>query len=135
MARKEAFYVGLAEPVAVRRNLLETSKALIQLLQKFEKLKDVRSEKHKAVSKLHELFKEISAELIEIKHDLPHYRISELPKKKEGRPKIVLPKKAKIIPKKQAKKVAPAMPKPKRASELDKLERELSSIEAKLKGI
>ena len=36
--KDQAYYVGIKDPIELRRSLLESSKEMLQYLQKFEKL-------------------------------------------------------------------------------------------------
>ena len=41
----EIFFVGVSDPVEVRRNLLEASRAMVQSLQRYENFKELKNEK------------------------------------------------------------------------------------------
>ncbi|MBW2963404.1 hypothetical protein KY306_01360 [Candidatus Woesearchaeota archaeon] len=50
--KKEIFYVGVQDPVEVRRNVLEVSRDMVQFLQQHQKLTSVRNEKTEAIKHL-----------------------------------------------------------------------------------
>lgn len=153
------FYVGISEPKEVRKNILEASKEFLQALQGYEQVKDLREEKQKAIWELKGILAEVSAKIPVLRTELPHYKISELPKKEavQEKPKAIIPKPIKTTPKKsvqtrklvkqrpskqqptkqkqQPKKAAKKEVKPKSETNLERLQRELSSIESKLKGL
>lgn len=135
--KKEILYVGLQEPIMLRRTVLESTKDVVEVLQRFEKFRAVREEKIATVDLLREQIKEITKLVGKLKSDLPkvdvrirlhkEQEIVEGGKKKAkeaGKPKKKAVKKAK---KEEAPKV-----KTKELSDLEKLEAELTSIEQKL---
>jgi hypothetical protein len=121
------FYVNISDAHHLRRDILEASKTLIEVLQRHEKFKRFRAEKIKAMEELIILFREINEFTAQMKVALP---------------KIRLP-----APKKQPKKseqatTAPAVPLPKKQQfahesedELKKLESAIAQIEARLNEI
>ena len=44
-AEEGNYYVGIADPVSVRRGILESSKAILQNLQQYEETKELRKER------------------------------------------------------------------------------------------
>jgi hypothetical protein len=141
---KDVFYVGIKSPVEIRRGILESSKGVIEALQRYERLKVIRNEKGESIDKLKALIKEIIRDVNKLKSDLPKAKIRI--KSREEAPLIeteeeeVKPKKVKVkkkAAKKAKKEVKPKVTeeKPKPLGELEKLESELSSIEKKLSRI
>ncbi len=49
------FYVGIKNPIDVRKNLLESSKYIIKNLQRHERFKAIRGEKIGQIMKLKEI--------------------------------------------------------------------------------
>ncbi len=138
---ESVFYVGVRDPVEIRRSLLESSKEMIQYLQRAEKFKSVRKEKTKLISKLKEDTKEITKLIKKLKRDLPktglraqmHKQEEAKQVKKEMAKTKELEEKAKKSEKKAPKKEKPKEEKaPKEMTELEKLEKELSTIESRL---
>jgi len=138
---KNVFYVGIKEPIEVRKYVLETSKDIVQYLQRVEKFKSVRLEKTENLNKLKETMNELTRLVIKLKSSLPktslrtrlHKHEEEI--MKESLAKVLSEKeepqkKFKIEEKKQTIKEAPEIRKPK--TELEKLEAELNEIESKL---
>lgn len=125
MSKEEesVFYVGMRDPIEIRRSLLESSKEMLQYLQRFEKFKSVRKEKEKETAKLKETIKEIQTLVRKLKAELPKtgLRAKERPK----------PKKVKKAPAKE-ESLPVVVEKPKEMSELEKLESELGEIEGRL---
>lgn len=124
---KELFFVGVRNPIELRRTMLESSKEIIEDLQKYERLKALRAEKAKQIEKLRTIVKEINRLVAKLKAELPttSLRIEEMPQK--------LKKPEMVKPKKTAKEIK-AEPK-KELTELEKLESELDAIEQRLSGI
>ncbi|MEE9525277.1 MAG: hypothetical protein V3V78_01575 [Candidatus Woesearchaeota archaeon] len=122
------FYVGMKDPIEIRRSLLESSKEALQYLQRFERFKEVRKEKEAEIIKLKEAMKDILALVRKLKTELPKSGLRAKPHKAAPKPK-------KTAAKKEApKEVAPPIEveKPREMSELEKLEAELSEIEGRL---
>ena len=119
MAKEKAFYVGIENPITLRKDILGGSKELILTLQKYEAYKVVQKEKHAEVAKFKTIMGEMNSLLTRIKTHLPAIKIHKLPKIAVDRYKPV------------SGKVKPA---PSKApnTELDRLEDELRKIEGKL---
>jgi DNA replicative helicase MCM subunit Mcm2 (Cdc46/Mcm family) len=119
--KEKAFYVGVKEPIDLRKNLLECSKIVVKSLQKYEKFKDIRKKKIENIINLKGIIKEIKK--------LNNNLISKLPETKIKAER----KERKIVPKGK-KEVEGEISKTeiKKTNELEKLEAELSSIESKL---
>ncbi len=115
---KDIFFVGIKDPVLFRKEILESSKESIKLLQEYEKLKTIREEKTKNVLKLNGLMKEIEKLVIQLKNVLP--KVEMRIKNDDAGAEYALPKI------KEHKKTV---------SEVDKLERELGMIESKLNSL
>jgi len=61
MAEEEPLYVGIFDPVDLRRDLLNSSKVIITSLRKYEQFVAVRDEKTRYMAALAKTFREISA--------------------------------------------------------------------------
>ncbi|MBI2133161.1 hypothetical protein HYU11_00605 [Candidatus Woesearchaeota archaeon] len=118
--KDEYFYVGIEDPGVVRRSILESSKELIQALQRYERFKALRSEKYAQASRLKMLYDGIVALLSEVKADLPSMDIKGLPKSEERH----------FRAKRQADEASKKVP-----TGIEKLEEELNDIEKKLNAI
>ena len=124
---KELFFVGVKNPIELRRTMLESSKEIIEDLQKYERLKTLRAEKAKQIEALRTIIKEINRLVVKLRAELPttSLRIEE----------IKTPQKLKN-PKKDIKEKKEIKAEPKKElTELEKLESELDAIEQKLSGI
>lgn len=110
---KKSFFVGIHDPVFVRRNILLSSKDLIDCLKKYEGLVDLRLRKENYVVEFKRIVDELLVLNRKLRSHLPntHLREKEVPvrTKVESRPFI-----------------------PSHRSHLDLLEEELSRIESKL---
>ncbi len=123
--KSDVFYVGIENPVSVRRGILETSKMIIHFLQGYEKLKALRSEKRAQVSKLRAIYDDVVGMMADIKAELPKVDVRSLPKVHEK----VRPIDAKTAVKAVAKEAKPSR------HAVDRLEEELGEIEQKLRTI
>ncbi len=132
--QEEIFYVGLKQPVELRRNVLESSKDAIQLMQRYEKLRELRKSKEDGMLKLKDDIDNIRKAVRKLKSVLPKAGIRAkalegLGKKEEVQPEVKVeeekPKKARV---KKEKIEAPK----RELSEIEKLEMELGKIEQKL---
>ena len=125
---EDPIYIGIENPVEIRRALLESSKSLIKILQKHENIKQKKLHKHELASEMREKLRELNALMQQLRAELPKVKMSSLPKKQ----KIMLPAPTPL--KKGAAKQLPK-PKPVHLTEAQKLEKELHDIESKLGGL
>ena len=119
---KEPLFVGISNPILVRRNLLLSSKTLIDALKRQEGLVDLRLRKESYLVE----FKRISDELVVLNKKLR----SHLPKVplREKEVRNISPVRAPVmIPE------APIIHK--KSSHIELLEKELSRIESKLNAL
>ena len=121
-AKQESFFVGLNDPIGMRRSLLETSKELIEAMKKYEGFKAKREEKLKNMEELGKVIRSASRMVSRIKGSLPTMHLKAAPEIKEK-------------PEPEEKPAAPRKPEPKDMSELAKLEAELADIEGKLNNL
>ena len=123
------FFVRIKEPNEVRRNILETLKEIVEVLQRFEKFKHLRHEKLEQINKLRIQLKDANKMLGSLRLKLPQTNLRAMPIRENSQPKKPHHKKGKKV--KTAEEKAPK----KEATELEKLEAELSAIESKLKSL
>ena len=57
---EDKFYVGISEPDEVRKYVLESSKAMITTLKRYEAFKKTRMEKAELIAKFNQILKQIS---------------------------------------------------------------------------
>lgn len=77
MAEAKGFYVGVKEPVSLRRNLLESSKGIVQGLKDYEKLKLIREKRHEKILEFRDKINEILTLLSGLKEYLPKHELKE----------------------------------------------------------
>ncbi|MBD3203322.1 hypothetical protein GF327_03450 [Candidatus Woesearchaeota archaeon] len=111
--QNQDFFVGVDNPMDIRRNLLESSRELIQTLQSYEKIKKIRELKIKRIKQLRTVGKELDMLFSKLKDTLPKTHL---------RAKVVEPAKTKIKKKKGI-------------NTLDNLEVQLKDIEREISRI
>jgi hypothetical protein len=116
--KEEVVFVGVNNPINLRRNVLGSSKEVIDCLKRYESLKIVRKEKLENIMRFKEDAKEVLNLISKLSLILPAVKV-------EGEKPIVLEKKEVI---KEIKKPAPS-------SEIEKLQYELDDIESKLNAL
>jgi hypothetical protein len=129
--KEEVFFVGIKDPIGLRRSVLEASKDVVQSLQRFEKFTVARRKKRESVEQLKETVKETVRLIAKLRKNLPKGGLRMAPVHK---PKPV-PKPKPVKHKKAHKAAVPSIKKqlkPKDLGELEKLESELGDIESKL---
>lgn len=133
---QEVYYVGVSDPVEVRRTILETSKSIIQAMHRYEKYKEFRAQKIELVKHLSKQMTELSSIITSLKSSLPKSTIKVKKAREEiqRQKKEVVEKVTEKISNTPNKQVIKQVPK-KELSELEKLELELSSIESKLSSL
>lgn len=131
--KSDFFYVGVENPETLRRSLLEASKGMIQVLQRYEKLKAIRAEKYSNAAKLKAVYDDIINMMSEMKAELPSPDIRSLPKHDKHEETKISGKKSagekEEVPVKQEKPIKKPM------TGIERLEAELNDIEQKLKSI
>jgi len=121
------FYVGVPGPEDFRKDILESTKDVIHLLQEHEKLKRIRIDKVEESTKLRKIIKELILLNNKLKGQLPKTKLRNLPKMEISESRMEHPKREQRQNQtKQAQKSK---------DDLEKLEDELSFIEGKLKEI
>ncbi len=123
--KDEDLYIGIEEPIKLRRALLESTKALIHVLQANETLRLQRQERQDLTEKLKDTISELYTLLANVRSDMPHIPLSHLPKGSrsqeivEDTPPIEL---------KTKKHVPNQMSTSDLARELDEIEKKLSEL-------
>jgi len=105
---EDIYYVGVTDPVELRRSILENSKSIIGFLKKYEDLKALRSKKTVMMIQLKDEVDDIRKLVARVKRDLPKSKLRQA----EAMAKVKKPVAAKF--------------------DLDDLEDELGDIENKL---
>ena len=112
------------EPDEVRRNTLESLKAIVENLQRFENFRSIRHNKIELMHRLDKTIKEINKMIPDLKKALPDAKIRAVKTpQRHGRKKT------------SAKKGQEEVIKEKPMSELQKLESELNEIEGRLSSL
>lgn len=125
-------YVGIEEPINLRRALLESSKSMVHLLRGQQNVAQLRAAKHKSVEDLRNILAQINELVTQAKQLVPPRETINLPmpEKEEKAEKVkVVKAKAKPVPVKKPKLAVRV------EAHVDKLERELQDIEKKLKTL
>jgi len=132
--KQDIFYIGINNPVKLRRNVLECSKLMIRSLQVYEKVNKLREKRVDKTEKFKSTIRELSRMCNSLKRELPSNKILEMHEQQ---------RKA-ILGKSQAHnfQTTPIAPAPtirqeakKEMTNIDKLERDLHEIEQKLKAL
>jgi len=110
----ELFFVGIRDPIDLRKELLNSSKNLIDSLKRYEAYKDIKEEKLMHIMELKRVFDELLVLNKKLRNKLPHIPVKAAP---------TLARETREIPTKQSK-----LPR----SKIDVLEEELSKIEERL---
>ena len=128
-AKKESdlVYVGIDEPVMVRKDILEASKFMVRVLKGQHSLHSTRMAKHKLIEELRTKVTDLNRLVLEARHMLPHIEETSLPTTP------AVPKAEKTKP--AAKQKQAPIPERQPETHLDKCERELQDIENKLKSL
>ncbi|MDP7323135.1 MAG: hypothetical protein QF632_00060 [Candidatus Woesearchaeota archaeon] len=122
MANEETFFVQISNPLEVRKHVLVTSKHLLMNLKKYEELQDLRRQKVETSSMLKEKVKEVRVLMSQLLNFMPKTNI---------KPRV---RKGVSGEARESKEVVREVGKIRKETtgELDKLERELLSIERKI---
>lgn len=120
-AESEPYFIGINNPVELRKHILEPTREVIQFLQNYEDFQKTKEEKAAAILQLKDDLKAIKTEVNKLKRLLPKSKLkTEKPVKKI---KAEVKKEKKVYPKPAHSNIPP---------ELVSLERELGEIEKKL---
>lgn len=130
---EELLFVGISDPIELRRSVLESSKDLLHYLSRYEKFKKVRNEKAAYVAQLNDVTAEIKKLVNKLRTALPRTKLRvQLHKREE---KMAKADAEKVKARKKVEKQATLAPMPKKKgpmTDLEKLEAELSAIEGRL---
>jgi len=141
---EENFFTTITNPKDFRKNLLESSKQIIQILKDHQTVLDLRKEKEGRKAELNKQFEELNVLIEKLDSFLPEDSMKQLeklmPQKKVHKPivhyepevieEIEVPRRAR----KRRKKTSTPVRK-ESDSELDRLEIELEEIEKKLSRV
>lgn len=127
----ELFFVRVKDPNEVRKNILETLKDIVEVLRRFEKFRQTRHHKIEKIGHLRIVIKEANKMLGDLRAKLPQTNLRAVVVKEAKHAKKTHHKKKKGKSAEEKMEKAPR----KEATELDKLEAELSAIEGKLKSL
>ncbi len=110
----ELFFVGIRDPIELRKELLTSSKNLIDSLRRYEAYKDVKEEKLQNIMDLKRVFDELLVLNKKLRNKLPHIPVKATPT--------------------LAREMPPSKGKPVKLSrdKIDVLEDELAKIEERL---
>jgi hypothetical protein len=79
--KDEEFYIEIEDSVELRRQMLETSKELIGILQQYDEMKSIDTQKVQEIEHFKSTLKEIGADISRLKEMMPKVKLSSLPKK------------------------------------------------------
>jgi len=111
----EPFFVKIDDSVEFRRQLLESSRVILERLKRYEDFYEFLNEKKELAFRLRKNLNEINTLVSGLQKELPASRLSNFEKKPREKPKLVLEKT--------------------KPSKLDELEKELENIETRLKRL
>ena len=122
---EEVFFVGVKDPIEIRRTILESSKEMVQYLQRAERFKKLRNEKKTQIEKLKEDMKNITSLTKKLKAKLPKTALRAQIGKHQKKVKIKekIEEEREVVQEKVIKQPT---------TELQKLESELNKIESRL---
>ncbi len=136
------YYIKIEKPIEFRRDILESSKKIVASLQDFRNVMFIREKKKKLLEELKIELKEINLLITNLNKLLPEKQLREEAlrnlKKKKVAEKVSKTKASKknVSKKKEVvEEKTPPKPKPKVASETDKLDSALANIEKKLANL
>ncbi|MBW2970182.1 hypothetical protein KY309_03180 [Candidatus Woesearchaeota archaeon] len=115
---EELFFVGIRDPVEIRKELLTSSKNLIDSLKRYEQYKDIKEEKLQRITELKRIFDEIMVLNKKLRNHMPKTPLRAPSTKTEKTTKA-----SKSKPTKFGK------------TKIDVLEQELAKIEERLGGL
>lgn len=82
---KDDFFVGIYDPIDVRRNLLENSKEIIKSLQSFDTLVKIRHQKTKLYKEMKDVMNELGLLITKLKSKLPKAHLRKAIEKNQPR--------------------------------------------------
>jgi len=111
------FFVGIYDPLDVRRNLLESSREILKSLKTFTDVSEIRKNKLKLYKKMKSVMEELNLLVTKLDKKLPESHLRKKIEKTVSSPVYVAKEKSK---------------KEGLVNELDKLESQLSEVEREL---
>ncbi len=72
---EEEYFVQIKDPVDIRKSLLGGSKQIIQMLQRYEHIKTLRTRKLEKISKLRSINKEINLLTAKLQKEFPEFKM------------------------------------------------------------
>lgn len=111
----EPFFVKIDDSIEFRRQLLESSRVILERLKRYEDFFDFISEKKELTFRLKKNLNEINTLVSGLQKELPASRLSNFEKKPKANPKLIL------------EKIKP--------SKIEELEKDLEEIESRLKRL
>jgi TolA-binding protein len=138
---QDVLYVGLSDPIELRRTILEATKDAVEMLQKYEKFRAVREEKVATINQLQEQLREIAKLVAKLKAEMPkvdiriklHSEQEMIERERKAAKEAEKQKKQKEKKYKTTLKIPiKGVSKKSELGELEKLEAELTNIEQKL---
>lgn len=140
MKEQQLFYVGIKEPIDLRRDVLEASKITLRTLHSYEKFKSIKQRKHYQMKTLRDLLRQLNREVTGLKSLLPilpkikqiQHEKDELTSNVKARSTGSMAKSAKRNFKPMLQDTAKQKPALPELTDLEKLEHEISAIERQL---
>ena len=125
----QLFFVGIREHQSVRKDLLQSSKMLLDSLKRHELYRRVKEDKLRAVNDLKRTFDELLILNKKLRGKMPKVpvKVPDVPMREEPRQQAM--PKGKQVPLRQEKLQSSSK------SKLDLLEEELAKVEARLGGL
>jgi len=136
---EEPLFIGIGEPVELRKHILEPTREVIQFLQSYEEFIKIKEEKTDTVLQLKEDLKNIKSSINKLKRLLPRNKIKG--EKTHEKIKKEIKKERRYIRKTEeeteeiqppAPEISETLPPEPKPAEVEDLEKELSEIEKKL---
>ncbi len=125
----DVFFVKIRDPIEVRRNILENLKNILEILQRFEKLRHIRQGKLENMQKLSVLLKQANKMLGNLRTMMPQTNLKAIA------PKETLQERKVTVKKKERKEKVSEKISKKEMTDIEKLEVQLNAIESKLKSL
>src|SRR3989344_3386027 len=122
MSEKDQFYIGVKSPVEIRRQVLESSRSVLQTLQQYEKFKELRMQKLEEIAALKNILRELDNAVGQLRNVMPKAGLREMPEESIHHPNHHQKKKTQQVSKGPSK----------HDEEVAKLEQSLQDIEERL---
>lgn len=133
MADENIFYVGVKNPVELRRSLLEASKDVLELMKRYDHIMELKQKRLQKVNQLKDISRDITKQCSKLRLALPS--VDSVAKESEKHIRVtgkqMKPEQKEVMKIREKDTFAQS----RTVSEVKKLERELMDIENKLKKI